>query len=99
MAVRFKRTQKRRFHALHNAVDTNTLMISAARVMTKTGGGSKFMVPLIRRVSMRELEAVYCDRTYISRRNVQFIIDIRTYPAVEPKSSLSINSICESWQC
>lgn len=41
---------------------------------------------------MRDLEAVYCDKAYISRRNVQFIADVGAYPAIEPKNSSSVNS-------
>ncbi len=34
----------------------------------------------------------YVNKAYISRRNVQFIADIGAYPAIEPKSTSSINS-------
>jgi len=50
------------------------------------------MVPLVRRVSKSSLETVYGDKAYISRRNIQFIADIGAYPAIELKSSSSINS-------
>ena len=91
-SVRFKKTRRRRFHALHNAVDTDTLLIHATRVRGKPGGDPRFMVPLVRRVSKSSLETVYGDKAYISRRNVQFIADIGAYPAIEPKSNSSINS-------
>jgi transposase len=90
--VRFQKRRRRRFHALHNAVDTDTLMIHATRVRTTPGGDPRFMVPLMRRVSKKDLETVYGDKAYISRRNVQFIHDLGAYPAIEPKSSSSVNS-------
>jgi transposase len=91
-SVRLKRSHRRRFHALHNAVDTDTLMIHATRVRTRPGGDSRFMVPLVRRIQKSNLATVYCDKAYISRKNVQFIADVGAYPAIEPKSSSSINS-------
>ena len=90
--MRLRKSRRRRFHALHNAVDTNTLLIHATRVRTRPGGDSRFMVPLVRRVSKDNLATVYCDKAYISRRNVQFIADVGAYPAIEPKSTSSINS-------
>jgi len=48
-SVRFKKTRRRRFHALHNAVDTDTLLVHAIRVRGKPGGDPRFMVPLVRR--------------------------------------------------
>ena len=91
-SVRLKKSSRRRFHALHNAVDTDTLMIHATRVRTRLGGDSRFMVPLVRRASKDNLATVYCNKAYISRRNVQFIADVGAYPAIEPKSTSSINS-------
>jgi transposase len=88
MALRFQRTLKRRFHALHNAVDTDTLLVNAARVNARPGGDAKYLVALMRRVDPSELEVVYGDKGYISRRNVQFIHDLGAYPAIEPKSGL-----------
>jgi transposase len=85
MAVRFKKTVKRRFHALHNAVDTDTLMIAASRVRATPGGDAGCMVPLLRQVPGSQLETVYGDKAYISRKNVQVISDLGAYPAIEPK--------------
>lgn len=42
----------------------------------------------MRRVDSSELEVVYGDKGYISRRNVQFIHELGAYPAIEPKSGL-----------
>ncbi len=89
MSVRFKKTRRRRFHALHNAVDTDTLMINASYVRPRPGGDAKHMVALVRRVQSSELETVYGDKGYISRRNAQFIADGGAYPALEPKSNSS----------
>jgi len=94
VSVRLRKSRRRRFHALYNSVDTDTLMINATRVRTRPGGDPRIIVPLIRRVSKKDLETVYCDKAYISRRNVQFIADTGAYPAIEPKSSSSINSRC-----
>ena len=91
-SVRLKKSHGRRFHALHNAVDIGTLMVHATRVRTRPGGDSGVMVPLVRRIQKRNLATVYCDKAYISRRNVQFIADVGDYPAIEPKSLSSINS-------
>jgi hypothetical protein len=38
--VKFKKVWKRRFDSLHNAVDTDTLLINAAKVRAKRGGDS-----------------------------------------------------------
>ncbi|MFQ5834265.1 MAG: IS5 family transposase [Candidatus Thorarchaeota archaeon] len=92
VSVRLQRARKRRFHGLHSAVDTDSLMVHATHVRTRPGDDSKIMIPLVRRVSKRELETVYCDKAYISRRNIQFIADAGAYPAIEPKSSSSVNS-------
>jgi transposase len=92
VSVRLRKTRRRRFHALHNAVDTDTLMIQASRVRSRPGGDSMFMIPLMRRVSTEDLETVYCDRAYITRDNVQFVADVGAYPAIEPKRSSSINA-------
>ncbi|MGY5862573.1 MAG: transposase [Candidatus Thorarchaeota archaeon] len=75
-SVRLKKCRRRRFHALHNAVDTDTLMIHATRVRTRSGGDPRFMVLLVRRIQKSNLATVYCDKTYISRRNVQFIANV-----------------------
>ena len=85
MSLRFKKTLKRRFHALHNAVDTDTLMINATRVTARPGGDAKHMIALVKRVPHQDLETVYGDRAYISRRNVQFISDLGAYAGIEPK--------------
>ena len=91
-SVRLKKSHRRRFHALHNAVDTGTLMVHATRVRTRPGGDSGVMVLLVRRIQKSNLATVYCDKAYISRRNVQFIADVGAYPAIEPKSTSSVNS-------
>jgi hypothetical protein len=91
-SVRLGKSRRRRFHALHNAMDINTLIIHATRMRTTPGSNPRFMVPLMRRISKKDLATVYCDKAYISRRNVQFIGDVGAYPAIEPKSSSSINS-------
>jgi len=92
VAVRFKKTRRRRFHALHNAVDTDTLMINASYVRPRPGGDAKHMIALVRRMPRSELELVLGDKAYISRRNVQFIADVGAYPAIEPKSNSSVRS-------
>ncbi len=88
MSLRFKKTLKRRFTALHAAVDTDTLMIHAVRVKARPGGDAKELVPLLRRVPHQGLENVYGDKAYISRKNVQYIHDMGAYPAIEPKKRL-----------
>ncbi len=90
--VRFKKTRRRRFHALHNAVDTDTLLVHATRVRNRPGGDPRFMVPLVRRVSKDNLATVYGDKAYISRKNVQFITDLGAYPGIEPKKRLRARS-------
>ncbi len=90
--MRIQKTHRRCFHALHNAVDTDSLIIHVTRVRTRPCGDSGFMVSLIRRVSKGSLETVCCDKAYISRRNVQFIADVGAYPAIEPRSSSSVYS-------
>ena len=92
MSLRFKRTRKRRFHALHNVVDTDTLMVHASCVRARPGGDAKHMIGLVKRVPPSELEVVYGDKAYISRKNVQFIVDRGAYPAIEPKKNLGVNS-------
>ncbi len=87
MSMRFKKTLKRRFHALHNVVDTDTFLIHGSRVTTRPGGDAKHMIALVRRVKSSQLEAVYGDKAYISKRNVQFIADLGAYPAIEPKKN------------
>jgi len=90
--VKFKRVRKRRLDGLHNAVDTDTLLIHATRVRGKPGGDPRFIVPLVRRVSKSSLETVYGDKAYTSRRNVQFIHDVDAYAAIEPKENLTVTS-------
>ena len=92
MSVKFKRVRKRRFDGLHNAVDTDTLLINASRVRVKRGGDARCMVALIRRVPKSNLETVYGDKAYISRKNVQFIHDAGGYAAIEPKENLTATS-------
>ncbi len=92
MSLRFKKTLKRRFHALHNVVDTDTFLIHGSRVRTRPGGDAKHMIALVRRVACSELEVVYGDKAYISRRNVQFIADLGAYPGIEPKKRLRARS-------
>ena len=89
MSVKFKKVRKRRFDGLHNAVDTDTLLINASRVRVKRGGDARCMVALIRRVLKSNLETVYDDKAYISRKNVQFIHDAGGYAAIEPKENLT----------
>ncbi len=50
------------------------------------------MVPLLRHVPSRNLENVYADRAYISRRNVQHIHDLGACPVIEPKKRLKARS-------
>ena len=92
MSFRFRKTLRRRFHALHAAVDTDTLMIQAVKVKARPGGDAKEMVPLLRRVPHQGLEYVYGDKAYISRKNVQYIHDLGAYPAIEPKKRLKARS-------
>ena len=93
LAMRFKKTVKRSFHALHNVVDTDTLMINASRVCTRPAGDAKYMIALVRRVRTSELETVYCDKAYISRKNVQFISDLGAYAAIEPKKNARVRAM------
>ncbi|MHA1423761.1 MAG: transposase, partial [Candidatus Thorarchaeota archaeon] len=92
MNLRFKKTLKRRFHALHNAVDTDTLMVNASCIRARPGGDARHMIALVRRVATSELETVYGDKAYISRKNVQYITDLGAYPAIEPKKRLKAQS-------
>jgi len=85
--VRFRKTQRRRFHGLQNAVDTETLMITASQVRARPGGDAQHLVALVRRGNPAHLEVVYGDERYISRRYVQFISDVGAYPAIEPKEN------------
>jgi transposase len=91
-SVRLKKSHRRRFHALHNAVDIDTLMIHATRVRTRPSGDSRVMVPLVCRIQKSNLATVYCDKAYISRRNVQFIYDAGGYAAIELKENLTVTS-------
>lgn len=86
---KFRMTQKRRFSALHAAVDTDTLLVHSVRIRVRPGGDSKEMVPLLKRVPSKDIKTVYGDKAYISRKNVQFIHDLGAYPAIEPKKNLS----------
>ncbi len=88
MSLRFKRTRKRRFTALHAAADTGTLLVHSVRVKARPGGDAKEMVPLLKHVPQQDLENVYGDKAYISRKNVQYIHDLGAYPGIEPKKRL-----------
>jgi transposase len=92
LSLRFKRTRKRRFTALHAAVDTDSLMVHAVRVKARPGGDARHLVALMGRVNGSQLETVYGDRAYISRENVQCIHDRGAYPAIEPKTRLKARS-------
>jgi transposase len=92
MFLRFRKTRKRRFTALHAAVDIDTLMTHSVRVRARPGGDAKEMIPLLRRVPHQCLESVYGDKAYISRKNVQFIAELGAYAAIEPKKNLRVNS-------
>lgn len=92
MSLRFKKTLKRRFTALHEAVDTDTLMVHSVRVRARPGGDAKEMVSLLKRVPHQDLENVYGDKAYISRKNVQYIHDLGAYPGIEPKKRLIARS-------
>jgi transposase len=92
MSLRFKKTLKRRFSALHAAVDTDTLMVHSVRVRARPGGDAKELVPLLKRVPHQNLENVYGDKAYISRKNVQYIHDLGAYPCIEPKKRLRAQS-------
>ncbi len=92
MSLRFKKTLKRRFHALHNVIDTDTFLIHGSRVTARPGGDAKYMIALMRRVRSSDLETVYGDKAYISRENVQFIVDLGAYPGIEPKKRLRARS-------
>lgn len=87
MDLRFKRTRRRRFHALHNVIDTDTLLIHGSRIRVRPGGDAKHLQALVNQVSCSGLEVVYGDKAYISRQNVQCISDLGAYPAIEPKTN------------
>ena len=89
MSVKFKKVHRRRFDALHNTVDTDTLLINSVRVRAKRGSDAKCKVTLVRRIPKSNLETVYGDKAYISRENVQFIHDVGAYAAIEPKENLT----------
>jgi len=91
VSVKFKKVHRRRFDGLHNAVDTDTLLINA-RVGVKRGGDARCMVALVRRVPSSNLETVYADKAYILRENVQFIHDAGGYAAIELKENLTATS-------
>jgi transposase len=90
--VRFRKTRRRRFTALHAAVDTDSLMVHAVRVKARPGGDARHLVALLGRVDGSQLATVYGDRAYISRQNVQCIADRGAYPAIEPKKRLRARS-------
>ncbi len=92
MSIRFQKTLKRRFTALHNVVDTDTLMINATRVKARPGGDAKHMVALVKQVPSRNLKGVYGDKGYISRKNVQYISDLGAYAGIEPKSNAKVRA-------
>ncbi len=50
------------------------------------------MIALVRRLRSSNLETVYGDKAYISRKNVQFISDLGAYPGIEPKKRLRARS-------
>lgn len=88
MSLRSKKTWKRRFTALHAAVDTDTLLVHAVRLRARPGGDARELVPLLKRVPQQSLDVIYGDKAYISRRNVQFVHNRGAYSAIEPKSGL-----------
>jgi transposase len=92
MDLRFKKTRKRRFTALHAAVDTDTLLVHSVRVRARPGGDATEMIPLLKRIVHERLEQVYGDKAYISRKNVQYIHDRGAYPGIEPKKRLKARS-------
>lgn len=92
MSLRFKKMLKRRFSALHAAVDTDTLLVQSVKIKTRPGGDAKELISLMRRVRTQDLENVYGDKAYISRKNVQHIHDLGAYPALEPKRRLKAQS-------
>jgi transposase len=92
MSFRFRKTLRRRFTALHAAVDTDTLLVQSVRIKARPAGDARELVSLLRRVPHRGLENVYGDKAYISRENVQFIHDLGVYPAIEPKKRLKAQS-------
>jgi len=92
MSLRFRRTRRRRFTALHAAVDTASLMVHAVRVKARPGGDNRHLVALIRRVNPANLQVVYGDRAYISRENVQYISDLGAYAAIEPRRNARIRA-------
>jgi len=92
LSVKFKRVRKRRLDGLHNAVDTDTLLINAARVRVRRGGDARCTVALVRTVPKSNLKTVHGDKAYISRENVQFIHDVGAYAAIEPKENLTVSS-------
>jgi hypothetical protein len=42
-------------------------MINATRITARPGGDAKYMIALVRRVALSELERVYGNKAYISR--------------------------------
>jgi len=90
--VKFKKVRRRRFDSLHNAVDTDTLLINATRVRVRRDGDAMCMVALVKRMPKSNLETVYGDKAYISRKIVQFIHDVGAYAAIEPMENLTVTS-------
>ena len=58
----------------------------------RSGGDAKELVPLLKRMPPQGLEHVYGNKAYISRKNVQFIVDLGAYPRIEPKKRLRARS-------
>jgi hypothetical protein len=77
--------RRRRFTALHSAVDTDTLLIQAANVRARPSSDAKCIVPLLKKTRTRSLNSVYGDKAFISRKTIQYINNIGTYPSIEPK--------------
>jgi transposase len=68
-------------------VDTDTLLVHAARIRARPGGDAKHLVALVRRVRSNQLRTVYGDKAYISRKNAQVVTELGAYPAIEPKEN------------
>jgi len=88
-SIRLQKRRRRRFHGLHIAVDTDTLLITAAMVRRKPGGEASTMLLLLAQMPTDRLEAVYGDKAYISRANVTLIDGLGARAVIEPKRRLS----------
>jgi len=88
-SMRLQKRRRRRFHGLHAAVDTDTLLITAAMVRRKPGGEASTLPSLLGQMSTDRLEAVYGDKAYISRANVTLIDELGARAVIEPKRGLS----------